>query len=123
MLVEKLSRQPGLMMWLPWEDEPAKAVLETQTSASLREQREQLDSWWDRLYLDRDYLIEHRDGRLCKEYVHKVESASRPAFHAATNGPDLRRAPGMRVAVSALRDRSVFRPISAPVAAVSAITP
>lgn len=80
-LVTKLKIQPGLVSWTRWENNPAKASLAGDVANIIREQRDQFDAWFDKLSdADGDYLIEHRNSRVAKEYLQKVDAASGPAL-------------------------------------------
>lgn len=86
-LIGKLSSLPELITWTRWEGNPAEATLGGDHANRLRQQRKQLDSWFDKLSAaDSDYVIQHRAGRLEKEYLHKVTAADGPALRVLIDG-------------------------------------
>lgn len=88
-LIEKLATEPGLVTWSRWENNPEFATLDADAITTLRSQLHQLDTWFDKLSPDdRGYFIEHRNGRLSKEYLHKADAASSPALRVLINSDE-----------------------------------
>ncbi|ODR07301.1 hypothetical protein BHQ21_09615 [Mycobacterium sherrisii] len=85
-LINKLKLEPGVLSWSQWENNPPQVTLAADAITTLTSQRRQLDTWFDHLSPeDRDYFIEHRNGRLSKEYLHKADAASGPALSVLIN--------------------------------------
>jgi hypothetical protein len=88
-LIDKLKLEPRVLSISQWEGGPQQVTLDAGAITPLRSQRRQLDTWFDQLSPeDRDYFIEHRNGRLSKEYLHKADAASGPALRVLINSDE-----------------------------------